>query len=97
MTGSVTRLRYDGLITNKKGGHHDRLHSLLIAHVYNATRRSILTVLIFHGLMNFTGEWLRISPDMYPFTLSGNVFLALFLIALWQKVKVIDTDIKPNL
>jgi hypothetical protein len=72
-------------------------HTLLIAHVYNGTRRSILAVLIFHGLMNFTGEWLRISPDMYPFILSGNVFLALFLIALWQKVKVIDTDIKPNL
>ncbi len=26
VTGSVTRLRYDGLKTNEKGGHHDRLH-----------------------------------------------------------------------
>jgi len=51
-------------------------HTLLIVQVYNRTRRSILAVLIFHGLMNFTGEWLRISRDMYPFILSGNVFVA---------------------
>jgi hypothetical protein len=47
--------------------------------------------------MNFTGEWLRISPDMYPFILSGNVFVALLLIARWQKGKAPDTGIKPNL
>jgi hypothetical protein len=38
-------------------------------------------------MMNFTGEWLRISPDMYPFMLSGNILLAVFLIALWQRGK----------
>lgn len=62
-------------------------HTLLIVHVYNSTRRSILAVLIFHGMMNFTGEWLRISPDMYPFMLFGNVLLAVLLIALWQRGK----------
>jgi membrane protease YdiL (CAAX protease family) len=62
-------------------------HTLLIVHVYNRTQRSILAVLIFHGMMNFTGEWLRISPDMYPFMLSGNILLAVFLIALWQRGK----------
>ena len=31
-------------------------HTLLIVQVYNGTRRSVLAVLIFHGLMNFTGE-----------------------------------------
>ncbi len=72
-------------------------HTLLIAHVYNVTRRSILAVLIFHGMMNFTGEWLGISPDMYPFILSGNLFVALFLIVHWQKIKAPDTGINPNL
>jgi len=71
-------------------------HTLLIVHVYNRTRRSILAVLIFHGMMNFTGEWLRISPDMYPFMLSGNVLFAALLIALWQSKKHPDTGINPN-
>lgn len=62
-------------------------HTLLIVHVYNRTQRSILAVLIFHGMMNFTGEWLRISPGMYPFMLSGNILLAVFLIALWLRGK----------
>lgn len=44
--------------------------------------RSILAVLIFHGMMNFSGEWLQTSPDMYPFMLTGNV-LAAVLVALW--------------
>jgi len=72
-------------------------HTLLIVQVYNSTRRSILAVLIFHGLMNFTGEWLRISRDMYPFILSGNVFVALLLIAYWKKGKAPDTGIKAHL
>jgi membrane protease YdiL (CAAX protease family) len=55
-------------------------HTVLIAFVYNRTRRSILAVLVFHGLMNFTGEWLRISPDMYPFMLTGTVAVTLLLI-----------------
>ena len=72
-------------------------HTLLIVQVYNSTRRSILAVLIFHGLMNFTGEWLRISRDMYPFILSGNVFVALLLIAYWKKRKAPDIGIKAHL
>jgi hypothetical protein len=47
-------------------------------------------------MMNFTGEWLRISPDMYPFMLSGNVLFAALLIALWQSKKHPDTGINPN-
>lgn len=66
-------------------------HTLLIVQVYNRTGRSILAVLIFHGMMNFTGEWLRISPDMYPFMLSGNLMLAVLLILRWQNSKTHDT------
>jgi membrane protease YdiL (CAAX protease family) len=56
-------------------------HTVLIAWVYNNTGRSILAVLVFHGLMNFTGEWLRISQDMYPFMLIGTVLVALIAAA----------------
>ena len=55
-------------------------HTVLITFVYNHTRRSILAVLVFHGLMNFTGEWLRISSDMYPFMLIGTVAITLLVI-----------------
>ncbi len=61
--------------------------TLLIVQVYNRTHRSILAVLIFHGMMNFTGEWLRISPDMYPFVLSGNILVAMFLVVFWQRAR----------
>jgi len=60
-------------------------HTLMIMHVYNRTGRSILAVLVFHAMMNFTGEWLRISPDMYPFMLAGNVILAALVVLVWQK------------
>lgn len=60
-------------------------HTLMIMHVYNRTGRSILAVLIFHAMMNFTGEWLRISPDMYPFMLAGNVLIAALVVRVWQK------------
>lgn len=56
-------------------------HTVLIAVVYRQTNRSILAVLLFHGLMNFTGEWLRISSDMYPFMLTGTALTA--ACALW--------------
>ncbi|WP_372957749.1 type II CAAX prenyl endopeptidase Rce1 family protein [Marinobacter sp.] len=62
--------------------------TLLMVQVYKQTRRSILAVLIFNGMMNFTGEWLRISPDMYPFMLAGNVLAAALLLLWWHRSKV---------
>ena len=60
-------------------------HTLLITHVYIRTGRSILAVVLFHGMMNFTGEWLRISPDMYPFMLWGSVLVAALVGASWRR------------
>jgi hypothetical protein len=71
-------------------------HTMLIVQIYNRTGRSILAVLIFHGMMNFTGEWLRISQDMYPFMLSGNVLFATLLIVLWQRERTAATNTNPN-
>ena len=64
--------------------------TLLIVQVYNRTGRSILAVLIFHGMMNFAGEWLRISPDMYPFMLTGNLLAAVLLVLWWNKKRRSD-------
>ena len=59
--------------------------TLLIVQVYNHTQRSILAVLIFHGMMNFTGELLGISAEMYPFVLSGYAVLAMILLLQWRR------------
>ena len=59
-------------------------HTLMLMHIYNLTGRSILAVVIFHGMMNFTGEWLRISPAMYPFMLTGNMLVALIVVWWWR-------------
>lgn len=59
--------------------------TLLIVQVYNNTQRSILAVLVFHGMMNFTGELLGINPEMYPFLLSGYALLGVICIIRWQR------------
>tara|TARA_R100000322_G_scaffold64515_2_gene40470 strand:- start:2856 stop:3695 length:840 start_codon:yes stop_codon:yes gene_type:complete len=59
--------------------------TLMIVHVHNHTGRSLLAVLVFHGMMNFTGEWLRISPAMYPFMLVGNFLVAVLLVVFWRR------------
>jgi len=61
--------------------------TLLIVQVYNHTQRSILAVLMFHGMMNLTGELLGISAEMYPFVVSGYAVLAMLLILIWQRQK----------
>lgn len=50
--------------------------TLLFVWLYNRTNRSILAVLVLHGMMNLTGEFLGIAPDMYPFVLTGHVLAA---------------------
>jgi len=57
-------------------------HALLITYVYNHNNRSLLAVLVFHAMMNFTGEWLRISPEMYPFMLTGTLLIA--AVVVWR-------------
>ncbi|MDO9521162.1 MAG: hypothetical protein Q8K97_08375 [Pseudohongiella sp.] len=70
--------------------------TLMIVQIYNCTGRSILAVVVFHGMMNFTGEWLRISQDMYPLLLTGNVLIAMLLIRLWKRERTAETDIRLN-
>ncbi len=57
------------------------LHTLLIVWVYNSTNRSILAAILFHGMMNFTGEFLGLAPEIFPFMLIGNFFAAAAVVA----------------
>jgi len=64
------------------------LQTLLIVWVYNGTNRSILAVLLFHGMMNFTGEFLGLAPEMFPFMLVGNFLVAGVLIVAWYRSRI---------
>jgi len=61
------------------------LQTLLMVWVYNGTNRSILGVLLFHGMMNFTGEFLGLAPEMFPFMLVGNLLAAGALVVVWRR------------
>jgi len=60
------------------------LQTLLIVWVYNGTGRSILAVLLFHGMMNFTGEFLGLAPEMFPFMLLGSFLAATAVVVYWR-------------
>jgi membrane protease YdiL (CAAX protease family) len=61
------------------------LQTLLIVWVYNGTKRSVLAVLLFHGMMNFTGEFLGLASDIFPFLLLGNLLAATVLVLSWRR------------
>lgn len=61
------------------------LHTLLIVWVYNGTKRSILAAILFHGMMNFTGEFLGLAPDVFPLLLVGNLVVASVLVLAWSR------------
>lgn len=61
------------------------LQTLLIVRVYNATGRSILAVLVFHAMMNLTGEVLGLAPALFPFMLWGYAVLAGLLLVHWSR------------
>lgn len=61
------------------------LDTLLIVWVYNETNRSILAAVLFHAMMNLTGEFLGLAPEMFPFMLMGKLLAATVLVLTWQR------------
>jgi len=61
------------------------LQTLLIVWIYNRTDRSLLAVVLFHGMMNFTGEFLGLAPEMFPFMLLGNLLVVTVVIRSWGR------------
>ncbi|MFC7044537.1 CPBP family intramembrane glutamic endopeptidase [Halobacteriaceae archaeon GCM10025711] len=59
--------------------------TLLLVWVYNGTDRSVLAVIVFHGMMNFTGEFLGIAAEMYPFVVSGYALAAALVVVAWRR------------
>lgn len=65
------------------------MHILLLVWVYNSTNHSLLAAVPFHEMMNFTGDVLGPAPELFPFTLTGNLPAATAVIVgsrpRWQK------------
>lgn len=61
------------------------LDALLLAWIYNQTGRSVLAVLLFHGMMNFSGEFLGLAPEMFPFMLIGRLLAASVIVLGWRR------------
>ena len=61
------------------------LQTLIFVWVYNNTRRSILAILVIHGMMNLTGELLGLAPELFPFQLPFLVLIAVALVVNWRR------------
>lgn len=61
------------------------IHALLLVWVYMETGRSILAAVLFHAMMNLTGEFLGLAPEMFPFLLSGHLLIAGVLVLTWRR------------
>lgn len=61
------------------------LQTIIIVWVYNSTRRSILAVVVFHAMLNLTGEVLGLAPNLFPFLLVGFAVIAGSLVLHWRR------------
>jgi membrane protease YdiL (CAAX protease family) len=61
------------------------LQTLIFVWVYNNTRRSVLAILVIHGMMNLTGELLGLAPELFPFQLPFLVLIAAALVVSWRR------------
>jgi membrane protease YdiL (CAAX protease family) len=68
------------------------LQTLIFVWVYNNTNRSILAILVIHGMMNLTGELLGLAPELFPFQLPFLVLIAAALVVNWRR----GTDARPK-
>ena len=68
------------------------LQTLIFVWVYNSTNRSILAILVIHGMMNLTGELLGLAPELFPFQLPFLVLVAAALVVNWRR----GTDARPR-
>lgn len=72
------------------------LQTIIIVWIYNNTRRSILAVVVFHAMLNLTGEVLGLAQELFPFLLVGYTIIAGVLIVYWRRTGV-DTATRRSI
>ncbi len=59
--------------------------TVLFVWVWERTDHSIAAVLVFHAIMNLSGEFLGITAGMYPFVVSGHLIVAGAVMVSWRR------------
>jgi uncharacterized protein len=57
--------------------------AILYTWVYNNTNRSVLAVILFHFMQNFTGEFLGVAPEVRSLQLILTVIVAIAVVLWW--------------
>jgi membrane protease YdiL (CAAX protease family) len=62
--------------------------AVIMTWIYNNTRRSILSAILFHFMMNFTGEFLRLPGDFKSYQFLWLILIAIAVIILYGPTKL---------
>jgi membrane protease YdiL (CAAX protease family) len=67
--------------------------SIIITWIFNNNRRSTLSAILFHFMINFTGEMFALTLRAELFTIISWYLLAVAVIALWRPARLVR---RPN-
>ena len=57
--------------------------SVIMTWIYNNTQRSTLSAILFHFMMNFTGEFLRLPGDFKNYQFLWLIVIAIVVVIIW--------------
>jgi membrane protease YdiL (CAAX protease family) len=58
--------------------------AVIMTWIYNNTQRSTLSAILFHFMMNFTGEFLRLPSDFKNYQFIWLIVIAISIIIVWK-------------
>jgi len=59
--------------------------SILMTWIFNNTRRSTLSAILFHFMINFSGQFIDLTGGLAPYRLAWSVVIALLVILIFGK------------
>jgi uncharacterized protein len=62
--------------------------AVIMTWIYNNTRRSTLSAILFHFMMNFTGEFLRLPSDLKNYQFIWLIVIAIFIVIVWRPTRL---------
>jgi membrane protease YdiL (CAAX protease family) len=62
--------------------------AVIMTWIYNNTQRSTLSAILFHFMMNFTGEFLRLPSDFKNYQFIWLIVIAIFIIIVWKPTRL---------
>jgi membrane protease YdiL (CAAX protease family) len=62
--------------------------TVIMTWIYNNTQRSTLSAILFHFMMNFTGEFLRLPGDFKNFQFIWLTVIAILIVFIWRPTRL---------